>query len=125
MSSSAAALLALRAFRSKSLSNNNNAWAISRTYTSTTKPAPANPKSGGSGSSSKGGSATGNANVQGKNLDPPQTVFKKVDAQSLGPGASKQSDYKNPEYFSYHNMSYCDMDIVMANLRVPQPPNKK
>ncbi|ODN04435.1 NADH dehydrogenase [ubiquinone] flavoprotein 3, mitochondrial [Orchesella cincta] len=120
MSSSAAALLALRAFRSKSLSNNNTSWAVSRTYASTTKMTAANPKSGG-GTASGGG----NVNVQGKNLDPPQNVFKKVDAGSLGPGASKQSDYKNPEYFSYHNMSYTEMELVMAKLRVPQPSNKK
>jgi hypothetical protein len=39
----------------------------------------------------------------------------------VGPGAGKEKDYKNPEYFSYHVMSYADMDIVMRNLRCPQP----
>jgi hypothetical protein len=29
----------------------------------------------------------------------------------LGPGASKQGDYKNPEYFQYHNMSYVEMEV--------------
>jgi hypothetical protein len=42
----------------------------------------------------------------------------------LGPGASKEGEYKNPEYFQYHQMSFAEMEIVMANFRVPQPSAK-
>lgn len=44
----------------------------------------------------------------------------------VGPGASKDSpNYKNPEYFAYHVMSFADMDLEMVKHRVPQPSNKK
>jgi hypothetical protein len=43
----------------------------------------------------------------------------------IGPGASKDKEYKNPEYFLYHTMSFCDMEEVMAKFRLPQPSSLK
>ncbi|KAK7870946.1 hypothetical protein R5R35_012165 [Gryllus longicercus] len=43
----------------------------------------------------------------------------------VGPGASKDGNYKNPEYFLYHNMSYFEAEIEMAKFRLPQPSSKK
>ncbi|XP_075216548.1 uncharacterized protein LOC142321914 [Lycorma delicatula] len=44
----------------------------------------------------------------------------------IGPGASKDGEYKNPEYFSYHRTSYFEAEIEMAKYRLPQPsPFKK
>ena len=40
---------------------------------------------------------------------------------AVGPGASKDSDYKNPEYFAYHNVSYFEAEIELAKYRCPQP----
>lgn len=48
----------------------------------------------------------------------------KVPSQPVGPGASKSSDYKNPEYFCYHNTSYFEAEIEMLKYRIPQPSNK-
>lgn len=42
----------------------------------------------------------------------------------VGPGASKGSQYKNPEYFSYDRLSYYEAEIEMAKYRCPQPSNK-
>ncbi|CAG7828224.1 unnamed protein product, partial [Allacma fusca] len=41
-----------------------------------------------------------------------------------GPGASKTGKYQNPEYFMYHELSYTDMDVVMAKYRLPQPSSR-
>lgn len=42
----------------------------------------------------------------------------------VGPGASKDGQYKNPEYFCYHSMSYFEAEIEMSKHRLPQPSNK-
>ncbi|KAK5643578.1 hypothetical protein RI129_007423 [Pyrocoelia pectoralis] len=42
----------------------------------------------------------------------------------VGPGASKSTNYKNPEYFSYHQLSYYEAEIEMAKYRLPQPSNQ-
>ncbi|KAB0799243.1 hypothetical protein PPYR_07123 [Photinus pyralis] len=39
----------------------------------------------------------------------------------VGSGASKSGNYKNPEYFSYHQLSYYEAEIEMAKYRLPQP----
>ncbi|KAL1450782.1 hypothetical protein WDU94_003104 [Cyamophila willieti] len=60
-----------------------------------------------------------NANVPGLSsqvLDVPKT--------EVGPGASKSSDYKNPEYFSYNTTSYFEAEIEMLKYRCPQPKAK-
>jgi len=40
---------------------------------------------------------------------------------ALGPGAAKDAEYKNPEYYSYHLMSFADMELAMEKLRNKQP----
>nr|CAD7197269.1 unnamed protein product [Timema douglasi] len=39
----------------------------------------------------------------------------------VGPGAAKQGQYKNPEYFCYNPISYFEAEIEMAKYRIPQP----
>ncbi|KAJ1524276.1 hypothetical protein ONE63_010789 [Megalurothrips usitatus] len=39
----------------------------------------------------------------------------------VGPGASKSTQYKNPEYFCYNNTSYFEAEIEMLKYRCPQP----
>ncbi|KAL0273658.1 UNVERIFIED_CONTAM: hypothetical protein PYX00_006283 [Menopon gallinae] len=61
------------------------------------------------------------------NLNPPglsQNVVSVPNAE-VGPGASKNSVYKNPEYFCYTNMSFFEAEIEMKKYRMPQPSNKK
>lgn len=48
-----------------------------------------------------------------------------VPSEPVGPGASKSSEYKNPEYFSYNNMSYFEAEVEMLKFRLPQPSSKK
>jgi hypothetical protein len=43
----------------------------------------------------------------------------------VGPGASKDGKYKNPEYFCYNPMSYFEAEIEMLKYRLPQPSNKR
>lgn len=43
----------------------------------------------------------------------------------VGPGAAKNTGYKNPEYFCYHNTSYFEADVEMLKYRLPQPSSKK
>lgn len=38
----------------------------------------------------------------------------------LGNNASKDGVYKNPEYFSYHQMSYYDMHLHMRKMINPK-----
>jgi len=95
--------------------------AVSRSYASVSHVLHA--KKGGSGSPVSGPPSPGKS-AEPKKLEPPPFVFKKVDKE-VGPGAGKGKEYKNPEYFSYHEMSYADMDIVMSKLRCPQPSNGK
>jgi len=49
----------------------------------------------------------------------------KVTSEPLGPGASKTTNYKNPEYFSYSNTSYFEAEVEMLQYRCPQPSSKK
>ncbi|KAG8229817.1 hypothetical protein J437_LFUL008184 [Ladona fulva] len=42
----------------------------------------------------------------------------------VGPGASKSSNYKNPEYFSYHKFSFAEAEMEMIKFRIPQPSNR-
>ncbi|XP_026289121.1 uncharacterized protein LOC113214072 [Frankliniella occidentalis] len=73
---------------------------------------------GSSKNSSAGaaGSSTPSPNVTGlsKNvLDVPNT--------EVGPGASKNTAYKNPEYFCYNQTSYFEAEVEMLKYRCPQP----
>ncbi|CAH1958021.1 unnamed protein product [Acanthoscelides obtectus] len=44
-----------------------------------------------------------------------------VPNQPVGPGAAKNTGYKNPEYFCYDKTSYFEAEIEMLNYRCPQP----
>lgn len=48
-----------------------------------------------------------------------------VPAHEVGPGASKNSTYKNPEYFCYNQDSYFEAEVEMQKFRLPQPSSKK
>ncbi|XP_011496643.1 PREDICTED: uncharacterized protein LOC105361231 [Ceratosolen solmsi marchali] len=39
-------------------------------------------------------------------------------------GASKNTDYKNPEYYCYHVDSFGDSMVELAKYRLPAPSNK-
>ncbi|KAK3927392.1 NADH dehydrogenase [ubiquinone] flavoprotein 3, mitochondrial [Frankliniella fusca] len=74
----------------------------------------------GSSKSSSGGasgsSSTSTPNVTGlskKVLDVPNT--------EVGPGASKSTAYKNPEYFCYNPASYFEAEVELLKYRCPQP----
>jgi len=43
----------------------------------------------------------------------------------VGPGASKEGEYKNPEYYQYNPMSFYDIEKDMASYRLKQPSNKQ
>ena len=43
----------------------------------------------------------------------------------VGPGASKDGAYKNPEYYTYNPMSFYDIEKDMKPFRIPQPSSKK
>lgn len=45
----------------------------------------------------------------------------KVASEPVGPGASKTSDYKNPEYFCYDKNSYFEAEVEILKYRCPQP----
>lgn len=45
----------------------------------------------------------------------------KVPNSPVGPGAAKDTDYKNPEYFCYDKTSYFEAEIEMLKYRCPQP----
>lgn len=47
-----------------------------------------------------------------------------VFVSEVGPGASKEGKYKNPEYFCYSDMSYFNADKEMLKFRLPQPSPK-
>lgn len=47
-----------------------------------------------------------------------------VPCEEVGPGASKDGIYKNPEYYCYNNVSYFEAEVEMNKYRLPQPSNK-
>ncbi|KAL6421839.1 hypothetical protein ACFW04_010978 [Cataglyphis niger] len=49
----------------------------------------------------------------------------KVPNTPVGPGASKNKEYKNPEYFCYHVDSFGEAEVELAKYRLPVPSNKK
>ncbi|CAH0405440.1 unnamed protein product [Chilo suppressalis] len=51
----------------------------------------------------------------------PTGIFRKVDGEVLGLGAGKCCTYKNPEYFSFHHMTFYDMHLLMRCYRLPCP----
>lgn len=77
------------------------------------KPAP--PKQT-SGTGSKTSSSITSVDVPGLSA----AVYQ-VPSGGVGPGAAKDGEYKNPEYYSYHNTSYFEAEIEMLKYRLPQP----
>ncbi|KAH0945118.1 hypothetical protein HN011_012150 [Eciton burchellii] len=49
----------------------------------------------------------------------------KMPNTSVGPNASKNAAYKNPEYFCYHIDSFGEAEVELAKYRLPAPSNKK
>ncbi|KAF7415267.1 hypothetical protein HZH68_003756 [Vespula germanica] len=49
----------------------------------------------------------------------------KLSTTPVGPGASKDKEYKNPEYFSYHVDSFAEAEVELEKYRLPAPSNKK
>lgn len=49
----------------------------------------------------------------------------KVPNNPVGPGAAKNTGYKNPEYFCYDKTSYFEAEIEMLKYRCPQPSTSK
>ncbi|XP_033215400.1 uncharacterized protein LOC117171872 [Belonocnema kinseyi] len=48
----------------------------------------------------------------------------KVPNHPVGPGASKEKEYKNPEYFCYNSESFAEAEVEIAKYRLPAPSNK-
>lgn len=47
-----------------------------------------------------------------------------VPSAPVGPNASKDKEYKNPEYFCYHTESFGEAEVELAKYRLPAPSNK-
>ncbi|XP_055643197.1 uncharacterized protein LOC129779635 [Toxorhynchites rutilus septentrionalis] len=43
----------------------------------------------------------------------------------VGPGASRDGEYKVPEYFCYDKGSYFEAEVEMEKFRLPQPSSKQ
>ncbi|XP_043499729.1 uncharacterized protein LOC122522593 [Polistes fuscatus] len=48
----------------------------------------------------------------------------KLPSTPVGPNASKDKEYKNPEYFCYHLDSFAEAEVELAKYRLPAPSNK-
>ncbi|EFN90137.1 hypothetical protein EAI_09653 [Harpegnathos saltator] len=44
---------------------------------------------------------------------------------AVGPDASKEKEYKNPEYFCYHVNTIAEAEVELAKYRLPTPSNKE
>lgn len=59
------------------------------------------------------------------------TIYKRAQMKdsrfvlAVGPGASKDKEYKNPEYFCYHIDSFAEAEVELEKYRLPAPSNKK
>ncbi|XP_075971613.1 uncharacterized protein LOC142973615 [Anticarsia gemmatalis] len=49
----------------------------------------------------------------------PTGVFRCTEGEMLGCGAGKCAYYQNPEYFSYHHMSFFDFHLHLRKHRLP------
>ncbi|XP_019865853.1 uncharacterized protein LOC109595019 [Aethina tumida] len=91
-----------------------NFSSVKRTFTATKvifnkPPTPARPAS---------------ADLSIPDVDGLSSACVKVPNHPVGPGAAKDTNYKNPEYFCYDKNSYFEAEIEMAEFRCPQPDNK-
>ncbi|XP_063357591.1 uncharacterized protein LOC134647249 [Cydia amplana] len=50
----------------------------------------------------------------------PSGVFRCTDGEIIGPQAGKCAYYRNPEYYSFHHMSFFDMHMILDQYRKPQ-----
>ncbi|CAB3239892.1 unnamed protein product [Arctia plantaginis] len=57
--------------------------------------------------------------------DIPSGVFRCTEGEILGLGAGKGCFYQNPEYFSFHHMSFFDFHLYLKNVRQSQPDSKR
>ncbi|XP_018404368.1 PREDICTED: uncharacterized protein LOC108781007 [Cyphomyrmex costatus] len=48
----------------------------------------------------------------------------KIPNTPVGPNASKNKEYKNPEYFCYHVDSFGEAEVELAKYRLPAPSNR-
>ncbi|KAJ8736424.1 hypothetical protein PYW08_007080 [Mythimna loreyi] len=53
--------------------------------------------------------------------DMPSGVFRNTTGEILGLGAGKDKNYRNPEYFSYHHMTFYDVNFYLKQYRSPSP----
>ncbi|PZC80179.1 uncharacterized protein LOC110374087 [Helicoverpa armigera] len=51
----------------------------------------------------------------------PTGVFRNTSGEVLGRDAGKCLYYQNPEYFSFHHMSFYDLNIALRKYRRPSP----
>ncbi|CAH1639656.1 unnamed protein product [Spodoptera littoralis] len=51
----------------------------------------------------------------------PTGVFRNSTGEILGRGAGKCCHYKNPEYYSYHHMSFYDLNLALRQYRKTSP----
>ncbi|XP_073958234.1 uncharacterized protein [Choristoneura fumiferana] len=51
----------------------------------------------------------------------PTGVFRNTCGEILGPFAGKCAFYRNPEYYSFHHMSYFDLQLCLCCCRMPPP----
>ncbi|KYQ56527.1 hypothetical protein ALC60_04604 [Trachymyrmex zeteki] len=65
-------------------------------------------------------SSTANTNVPGLSNN-----VVKVPSTPVGPNASKDKEYKNPEYFCYHVDSFGEAEMELAKYRLPAPSNRR
>ncbi|XP_011875174.1 PREDICTED: uncharacterized protein LOC105566070 [Vollenhovia emeryi] len=73
-----------------------------------------------SAQASSAGQSTVNTDVPGLS----ENVVK-VPNTPVGPNASKDTEYKNPEYFRYHVDSFGEAEVELAKYRLPVPSNKR
>lgn len=48
----------------------------------------------------------------------------KIPNSPVGPGAAKDKEYKNPEYFCYHTETFGEAEVELAKFRLRAPSNK-
>ncbi|XP_076162584.1 NADH:ubiquinone oxidoreductase subunit V3 [Ptiloglossa arizonensis] len=48
----------------------------------------------------------------------------KIPKTPVGPGAAKDKEYKNPEYFCYHVNTFGEAEVELEKYRLPAPSNK-
>ncbi|CAK9826506.1 hypothetical protein ANTRET_LOCUS4346 [Anthophora retusa] len=65
-----------------------------------------------------------NAPIKTKNVTGLGDKCVKVPNTPVGPGAAKDKEYKNPEYFCYHIDTFGEAEVELEKYRLPAPSNK-